>query len=73
MPSGYTNRFKRFLCKIGIYRKRACGNFHPFWDRFCFCKMGEYSNGWGNGILDIKTNICYEVSKTYSIDKKGDE
>jgi hypothetical protein len=54
--------FKRnVLYRTPLYRMRECGNFHPIWDRLCFCREGEYSNEWHGGVLDIKTGSEYII------------
>ena len=38
MSSGKSSWFQRhFLHKTPLYVKGACGNYHPFWQRLCYC------------------------------------
>lgn len=62
MASGRSSWFKRYvLFKIpGLYKRRDCGNFHPFWHRLCFCRMHEYCGDWHGGIQDLKTGEEYQ-------------
>lgn len=54
---------RAILHKMPFYRKEACGNFHPIWDRLCFCNVGEHwpskETPWHGGVRDIKTGSEY--------------
>jgi len=58
MSSSFAPWYCRYiLYKIPfLYKKQACGNYHPFWDRLCFCLEGEN----GNEIIDLKTGEQYK-------------
>ena len=60
MASGYAPWYYRYiLFKIPfLYKKQPCGNYHPFWDRLCFCDMNCFGN-----ILDLKTGDRYYIQK----------
>ena len=62
MASGYSPWFHRkVLYKIpGLYKKGPCGNYHPFWDRLCFCMLGEHCGNFHGGIYDLKTGKEYQ-------------
>lgn len=46
-----------FFIKFHFYiKKQKCGNYHPFWDRLCFCLEGENDNE----IIDLKTGEQYK-------------
>lgn len=38
-----------------LFRRCACGKYHPFWVRMCFGRVGQHSENWHGGILDLRT------------------
>ena len=58
MSSSFAPWYCRYiLYKIPfLYKKQKCGNYHPFWDRLCFCLEGETDNE----IIDLKTGEQYK-------------
>lgn len=63
MAGSKASWFKRkVLYKVpGLYQRRDCGNFHPFWHRLCFCRVNEHCGDWHGGIQDLKTGREYHV------------
>lgn len=60
MSSAAGSWLQRILVHIpGLYKKQPCGNYHPFWNRLCFCREHEYCGDWKGGILDLKTGEVY--------------
>lgn len=67
MASGYSPWWRRQLYKIpGLFKKCPGGNYHWFWDRLCFCSIGESfstsdvpSGSWHGGIWDFKLKREY--------------
>lgn len=64
MSSCFASPFKRFMFRTFpfslYYKKCPEGNYHPFWDRLCFCRCGEHSGDWHGGIYDFKTKKEYQ-------------
>jgi len=66
MSSGYSPWWKRkILYKIpGLYKLGPCYNYHPFWDRLCFCRCHEHiGSDWHGGIYDFKRDAEYQFCK----------
>lgn len=57
---------RKILFKIpGLYKVCPGGNYHPFYQRLCFCRVGEHvggelGSGWHGGIYDFKTKDEYQ-------------
>ena len=62
MSSGYSPWIHRkILYKVPkLYKKCREGNYHPFWDRLCFCGLDSYCGDWHGGIYDFKTTLKKE-------------
>ena len=46
----------KLLARIPFLNKRRdCGNYHPIWDRLCYCRVGKYCGGWHGGVQDLTT------------------
>lgn len=75
MSSGYSPWiYRHFFYKIpGLFKRCPDGNYHFFWDRLCFCRVGEHvGNEWHGGIYDFKTGEEYHPCK-YCEAKKLEE
>ena len=58
MASGYAPRWRRWLHRNAKFLFKRCpdGNYHWFWDRYCFCRCCEHiGDEWHGGTLDFKT------------------
>ena len=62
MSSGYTPWYRKIFHKIpGLFKKCPEGNYHWFWDRLCFCRLGEHCDDWHGGIYDFKFKREYQL------------
>lgn len=67
MSGSMASWFKRnVLFRTPLYRQEACGNFHPVWDRLCFCEVNEHRGSWHGGIRDLKTGDEYVPYRLYA-------
>jgi len=58
--SGRASWIKRKpLFRTPFYKRGPCGNYHRRWDRFCFCRVNEFSGDWSGGIYDFRTKRPY--------------
>lgn len=65
MSSGRSTLLQRkILYKIPfLYKIGPCGNYHKYFDRLCFCRVGECCGDWHGGIYDFKTKEEYQYCK----------
>ena len=70
MSSAYTPRFMRILHKIpGLFKMCPEYNYHYFWHRLCFCRLGEHCGGWHGGVYDFKLKVEYQLCKQCAEEK----
>lgn len=65
MASGRSSAFRRLLYKVPkLFKKCPGGNYHWFWDRLCFCSIGEHFGDFHGGIWDFKLKREYHDCPT---------
>ena len=57
MASGRPSKWQLFKIKWFpfLYKKCPAGNYHPKKDKYCMCRVGEYSYEWRGGVYDFST------------------
>lgn len=66
MASAYSKWRRRALYKVApfLFKKCPADNYHWFWHRLCFCRVGEHivceKNPWHGGIYDFKNCREYQ-------------
>jgi len=80
MAISYSPWYKRkILYRIPfLYKKCPDGNYHPFWDRLCFCRVNEHivPDTWHGGVYDFVTGgeyIPYYSDKIIKLSRFRDE
>ena len=64
MASCYTLWHRKLLHNIpGLFKKCPEGNYHWFWDRLCFCRLGEHSSDHHGGLWDLKLKQEYQLCR----------
>jgi len=53
--SRWKRRLWRLLIKTPLCKMRDCGNYHPIWHRFCYCRINTWCVGWQGGVQDLRT------------------
>jgi hypothetical protein len=62
MASRYSKWYMRLLYKVLPFLFKKChgGNYHWFWERYCFCREHEYTcdlDPWYGGVYDFKYGV----------------
>lgn len=79
MSSGYSPWiYRKILYRIpGLFKVCPGGNYHWFFDRLCFCRLGDHiALEWHGGIYDLKTGQEYQECaqcQTEDIAKREDQ